>query len=126
MKSRSDSKSLIHFVENFVKSKLLYYVNTLTELRKLCIWPNCVENILKIAYDEEHLNFVRCFQLIFKAWYIKEFIKHLKIYIRDCSNCFVLQTKRHSSYENLQFIEFSLLSFYIITMNFILTLSLSV
>lgn len=60
-------KTINSFDRKFRQNFFLYYVNTLTKLRKLCTFSNCVKDILKIAYDEKHSNFARYFEVIFKA-----------------------------------------------------------
>ena len=126
MKSRSETSEILSStVEDIVEIKLIYHVNSLIDLRRLCILSNCVKDILNIAHEQDHSNFARCFDIIFKAWYVRELIRHLRIFINHCSECFVLQIRRHSSYEDLQFINSSSLSFYIITLDFIFALSLT-
>ena len=130
IKSRTKVKDTLtrskeQLLKNFFKNKLVYHVNSLTNIRRLCIFFNCVKNIMQIAHEKKNSNFVKCFKIIFKTWYVKILIKHLKVYICHCLECFVLQIKRHSSYEDLQLIDSSSLSFHIITLNFILVLSLS-
>ena len=48
--------------------------------------------------------------------------KHLRTYLHHCSKCFVYQTRRHQSYDSLQFIEKLLMLFHIIIIDFILAL----
>ena len=52
-------------------------------------------------------------------------IKHFKQYIKHCSKCQLNQTKRHRSYDELNFIVNSFISFYIIMMNFVMRLFLN-
>lgn len=107
-------------------SQLIYHSDNLIDLHRLCISTNCVQNIFEVAHDEEHSSFARCFEIIFKAWYIKNLIKQFKNYIKHCFDCLILQTRRHNSYDDLQLIDFSSVSFHTLTLNFILALSLSV
>ena len=53
---------------------------------------------------------------------MRHLIKHLRTYINHYSKCELNQIKRYKSYENIIFIEKSKISFYIIIMNFIITL----
>ena len=124
MKSRSET-SETSTVEDIVEIKLIYHVNNLIDLRRLCISSNCVKDILSIVHEQDHSNFARCLEIIFKAWYVRELIRHLRVFIRHCSECLVLQIRRHSLYENLQLIDSSSLSFHIITLDFIFALSLT-
>ena len=48
--------------------------------------------------------------------------KHLRIYINYYSKCELNQIKRHKFYDNIIFINKSEISFYIIVINFIMTL----
>lgn len=45
-------------------NKLLYHINKFTELRRLCISNSCLENIMKIVYNNDYSEFVRCFEII--------------------------------------------------------------
>lgn len=55
--------------------------------------------------------------------YVQRLTNRLKFYIRHCLNCQINQTLRHFSYEILNLISSSLISFYIIVINFIMKLS---
>ena len=93
------------------------------ESRKLCISHSVVQNILELIHDDEHFDYVKCFEQITFFWYIRKFFRYLRNYLKHCSNCQIYQIKKHVSYESLQFILTSTVSFHIITINFILTLS---
>jgi hypothetical protein len=113
-------------VSNHSNNKnLIYHVNRSTEEKRLCISFNCVSDILIIAHEREqdHSEFDVCFEIITRFWYIKELIKALCQYIRHCSQCLAIQTRRHKSYENLQSIHSSFVSFHTIIMNFVVELS---
>lgn len=105
--------------------KLLFHINRFTNLQRLCISQSIVQDILSIAHDESHSEFDRCFEIVSKVWYIRDLIKQLRTYILHCSNCLILQTRRHCSYKAMQSVEFSLISFHTITLDFVLALSLS-
>jgi hypothetical protein len=104
-------------------SNLIYHVNKFTREKRLCILSDCVSNILTITHEQEHSNSKVCFEIISRSWYIKELIRALREYIRHCSQCQQIQIRRHKSWENLQSIHFSSISFDIIIMNFVLELS---
>ena len=111
-------------VMSFVKENdLIYYIDQLTSIRRLCISENCVRKILDIAHDNEHANYARTHDIIIRFWYIHELIKILRKYIQHCSKCLTCQIKRHKSYEFLQSIDSSSIFFHTIIMNFVLTLS---
>ena len=110
-------------VMSFVKENdFIYYIDQLTNIRRLCISKNCVKKILNIAYDNEHANYARIHDIIIRFWYIHELIKILRKYIQHCSKCLTCQIKKHKSYESLQSIDFSSIFFHTIIMNFVLTL----
>jgi hypothetical protein len=122
----SIKSSLKISVSNHSNNKnLIYHVNRLTEEKRLCISFNCVSDILIIAHEQEqdHSEFDVCFEIIIRFWYIKKLIKALRQYIKHCSQCLTIQTRRHKSYENLQFIHSFFVSFHTIIMNFVLELS---
>ena len=52
------------------KSKLLYHVNKLTGVYRLCIPPSVAPDILVIAYGEGHPGFSRCYEIIAHSWFI--------------------------------------------------------
>ena len=93
------------------------------EFRRLCIFHSIVQNILELIYDERHSDYVKCFEQITFFWYIRELSRYLRNYFKHCSNCQVYQIKKHASYESLQFILASTMSFHTIIIDFILTLS---
>ena len=113
------------------KNDLIYLSNDFIiefhvyESRRLCISHSIIENILKMIHDENHLNFVRCYEKIIVFYYIRDFSRYFKDYFKHCPKCLIFQIRRHQSYDFLQFILISSISFHIITINLILTLSLS-
>lgn len=123
MKSRSyeSNENLILISYQFEKN-LIYHINDIIDLRRLCVFQSCINHIFKIAHENDHSDFIRCFQIISRAWFIRNLSKQLRTYIKHCFECFILQIRKHSSYENLQSIESSSMSFHIITLNFILAL----
>lgn len=48
----------------FNKSQLLYYINRLTNIQRLCIPLSIALDILAIAHKESHLNFYCCYKII--------------------------------------------------------------
>ncbi len=105
--------------------KLIYHVNRSTEEKRLCISAECVSNILIIVneQEQEHSDFEITFEIISRFWYIRDLIKALRSYIKNCSQCLQIQIRRHKSWENLQSIHLFSISFHTITMNFVLNLS---
>ena len=64
------------------KSNLLYYINRLINVHRLCIPPSVALDILAIAYGEGHLVFSCCYKIITHSWYIRGLAKLLCIFIR--------------------------------------------
>lgn len=124
MKFKSKQSDITVISKNL--PKLIYYLDNLIDLRRFYISTNCVQDVCKIAYNENHFDFTRCFEIIFKAWYVKNLIKQFKAYIKHCFKRFVFQTRRHNSYDNFQFIDFFSMSFHTVPLDFILVLSLSI
>jgi hypothetical protein len=97
------------------------------ESKRLCISSSTISDILNIAHeDSHHSRFATCFDIIFFSWYIHELIRHLRQYLRHCLECQIFQTRRHKSYDSLQSILTSDVSFHTLTMNFILALFVSI
>ncbi len=131
-KNSRSSKSVLRSNENSKESissehddkDLIYHVNKLIEKKRLCISFNCVSNILIIAHErkQKHSNFEITFEIIFRSWYIRDLIKTLRFYIRNCSQCLQIQIRRYKSWKSLQFIHSSSMFFHTIAMNFVLEL----
>jgi hypothetical protein len=91
---------------------------------RLCISSNAVLDILSMTHSHNHHSeFVKSYDIIFVSWYIHELTKHFREYLRHCSKCQIFQTRRHKSYDSLQSILISNVSFHIIAIDFILALS---
>ena len=105
---------------------LIYHVDRITGLQRLCIPPNMVPDILKIAHGHAHPGFKRCYEIISKAWYVKGLVKQLRSYISNCPECLILQTRRHSTYGSLQPIPTVAVPYYCISIDFILALPKSI
>ncbi len=107
------------------KAKLLYHVNRLTNVHRLCIPPSVATDILGIAHGEGHPGFSRCFEIISRSWFIRGLTKLLRSFIRHCPECLALQTRRHPPYGSLQPIESPPVPFFTLTLDFVLALPLS-
>ncbi len=83
------------------KTKLLYLVNKLTNVRRLCIPPSVAPDILGIAHGEGHPGFSRCFEIVSRSWFIRGLTKLFRSFIRHCSQCLALQNRRHPPYGSL-------------------------
>lgn len=52
----------------FIRNKdLIYYVNQLTNARRLCIFKNCVKEILNIAHDKKYFEYVKTHDIVMKS-----------------------------------------------------------
>ena len=99
--------------------------NHVYESRKFCIFHSIVQNILELIHNDDHFDYVKCFEHIVFLWYIRDLSRYLRDYLKHCSKCQMYQIKRHASYEFMQSIFTSIIFFHTITMNFILILSFS-
>ena len=75
-----------------------------------------------MTHDNDHTEFDRTYEKMTSSWYIRNLIKHLNNYIKHCSICAINRTKRHKSYDSLQWVLFSSVSFHILTIDFVLIL----
>ena len=107
------------------KTKLFYYVNKLTSVDCFCILPSVALDLLGIAHGEGHLSFAQYYKRISCSWFVQRLTKLLRSFIRHCPQCLALQTRRHPPYGSLQPIDFPLVPFFTLTLNFVLTLSAS-
>ena len=103
-------------------SNLLYHIDRVTGVQRLCIPPKMLPEIFKIAHSNGHPGFRRCFEIISRAWYVKNLTKNLREYIRHCPECLILQTRRHKPYGSLQPIPTLSVPYYVISIDFILAL----
>ena len=92
------------------------------EFHRLCIFQSTIQNILVAAHDDSHSNFARCYDKIAISYYIRDLFRYLKDFLKHCFKCQTYQTRRHKSYDSLQSILTSNISFHTIIIDFILTL----
>ena len=95
------------------------------ESRRLCISHFVVPDILRLAHDDGHADYAKCFEEVFASYYIRGLSRYLRDYLKHCSECQMYQIRRHASYGSLQPILISPISFHTITIDFILALSVS-
>ncbi len=107
------------------KSQLLFHINRLTNVHRLCIPPSVALDILAIAHGKDHPGFSRCYEIITRSWFIRGLTKLLRAFIRYCPECLALQTRRHTPYGSLQPIESPPVPFFTLTLDFVLALSMS-
>ena len=107
---------LIFRLNDFIIDNYVY------EFRRFCIFYFVVSNILRLIHDDEHANYAKCFEKIFVSYYIRDLSRYLRDYLKHCSKCQMYQIKKYTSYNSLQFILISSISFYTIIIDFILIL----
>ena len=91
--------------------------------RRLCISQSIVDEILDTFHDvvNDHLDFAKCYERMSVFYFIRDFFKQLREYLRHCSNCQIHQIKRHKSYDFLQSILSISIFFHIFIIDFILS-----
>ena len=92
---------------------------------RLCIPHSVVPDILRLAHDDGHAGYARCFEEISSSYYIRGLSRYLRGYLKHCPQCQVYQTRRHAPYGSLQPILTPPIPFHTITIDFILALPLS-
>lgn len=107
------------------QSDLIFHVNRLTGVRRLCIPSTVTKDVLALAHGAGHPGFARCFEIVSRAWYIRGLSKLLRAFIRHCPECLILQTRHHLPYGSLQPIDSPPVPFHTITLDFILALPVS-
>jgi hypothetical protein len=106
------------------RSDLIYHLNRFISKARLCISRSLIKKIFRMTHDDfMHVDFHRAHVIIFETLYIRRLAHYLRQYIAYCFQCLLNQTKRHRSYDSFYSISTFKISFYTITMNFILTLS---
>ena len=91
--------------------------------RRMCVSASFVNDILHMIHNEDHFEFDRTYERIICSWYIRDLISRLKKFLKHCSKCNVNRTKRHKSFDSLQSILFSSISFHTLIIDFVLALS---
>ena len=116
----------------FRKNDLIFRTNDFIiefhayESRRLCISHSMIKDILKMIHDESHDDFARYYEKISTFYYIRKLIRYFREYFKHCPKCQIFQTRRHLSYEFMQSILISSVSFHIITIDFIFILSFTI
>ena len=114
-----EKNDLIFRSNDFITSDHIY------KSRRFCIFHLVVSNILRLIHDDKYANYVKYFEKMFVSYYIRDLFRYLRDYLKYCSKCQIYQIKKHASYDSLQFILISSISFHTIIIDFILTLSVS-
>ena len=85
-------KSLIFRSDDFTTDDHAY------ESRQLCISYLMIKDILDIAHNDEHSRFARCFDKISTFWYIRDLSKHLRDYLKHCSQYLIYHWSSNTRY----------------------------
>ena len=84
------------------------------------------KKIYKFVHDaNRHCGFHRAYTRASGTVYIRHMTKRLRRYIRHCKQCLKTQIMRHAFYGELIFIKTITFSFHIITIDFIVVLSMT-
>lgn len=118
-------KPVINQLLTFDKFKLLYHVNWLITIHRLCILPLIAPDILTIAHKKGYSGFVYCYKIIAYFSFIYNLTKLFHSFIYPCLQYLALQTNYYPCYKLLQPIELLLLAFLILTLDFVLVLLLT-
>ena len=117
---KDDFKTKIQFKH---RNDLIYYIIE-NDRKRLCVFNFMKQKIFIMIHDFiHHDDFHRIYDKIASSIYIRHLFKHFRIYIAHYSNCQFNQIKRYFIYDELTPMIISAISFHIITINFIITLS---
>ena len=70
---------LIYRLNDFITKSHVY------KLKRLCIFHFVINDILKMIHDKSHLSFVKCYEKINAFYYIRNFSRYFKNYLKHCS-----------------------------------------
>ncbi len=108
-----------------LKHKLIYHIDHVSGVHRLCIPTSVASEVIAIAHGEGHPGFARCYEIVSRSWYIRGLTKLLRAFIRHCLQCLQLQTRRYPPYDSLQPIHSPPVPFHTLTLDFVLALPLS-
>ena len=117
---KDDTKIDFHEKKDLLYAEKNHILKHAHQSRRLCLSNFVLKSIFRTVHGDFHFEFHKCYEMLSSAYYIRNFITNLKIYLKHCPECQINQTRRHKSYKILQFIETSPISFHTIAMNFIL------
>lgn len=107
------------------KSKLIFYLDSLTSICCLCILSSIASKLLANAYNEVHSDFARYYEIISWSWFIQRWNRLLCFFIQHCLQYLTFYTEKHPIYSLLPLIQSLLVYFLTLILNFIPTLFLS-
>ena len=102
---------------------MIYYINLIDSYHHFCIFKNLEKEIFQITHNKHHyISFHWVYNTIVVSLFIQNLSWWLSQYIIHCSQCQHYQIIQHQSYEILQLIIKSLISFHTVTADFIVKL----
>jgi len=102
---------------------LIYYINLINSCCCFCIFKSLEKEIFQIIHNEHHhADFHQVYDMIIISLFIWNLFQWLNQYIIHCLQCQHYQIVWHQSYKILQLIIRSLISFHIVTADFIVKL----
>ncbi|MGI0135223.1 MAG: integrase zinc binding domain-containing protein [Candidatus Micrarchaeaceae archaeon] len=104
---------------------LLFRIDAQDSPPRLCIPPNCLQDIFEPLHRNNHIGYAKMHALIISSFYIWRLKHHLRAYLLHCPECLVFQTRRHAPYGSLQPIETPPCPYHTITIDFVLGLPTS-
>jgi len=108
-----------------IRDDLIFYKD-LEKEPHLCILKSLYDRMFKIVYDDiDYSEYAQIHERLINLLYFYDLSKNLYEYIQHCLQCQLSQTLHYKSYDVLQSIITSSYSFHTLTIDFILTLSLS-
>ena len=127
MLSKNNNKLSFLIEDNILYRKKISDNCSSFVFRRMCVFDFMIKDILTMTHDEfnEYVEFDRTYERITNAWYIRELSKQLTDYLKHCSKCQINRIRKHKSYDSLQSILSSFISFYTFTIDFVLVLSTS-
>ena len=110
------------------RDDLIYYVDELNdEKKRFCILKSLINKIFALVHDRlNHVDFYKIYDKIVTFFFIRKLFKKFQTYVTHCSQCQLNRIVKHFLYDFLRFVQSSTISFYIVTINFILTLSITI
>ena len=116
-KNNTSIKTKIDFE---LHNELIYHKKN----RKFCLLASIEHEIFQLIHDQnQHSETTRCFHRIKESIFIFRLSRKLRTYIDHCSQCQLNQIIKHKAYEKLMSIVFFFVSFHIVIMNFVMTIS---
>ena len=116
------NSSLFSDIDFDKKNGLIYHIKN--EFRRLCISVICEKKMFELIHNfNNHAGFHRTYHRLTNIIFMSKLSRKTRQYVKHCSICELNQIKKHAFYEKLMSMTVFTISFRIIAMNFIVTLS---